>query len=330
MVERIVILGGGIAGISAKLRNKLGMLIDKNPYLTMSPRIIDVISGKNQDYPLILRSLDYTGSVKSIDFENRTVHLHDKDITYDKVIIALGHSQNYSFIKGSRYITGFSGYRDALNLRNVIAQKKNIVIIGGGYLGVELAGTIGDSRVTILEAGKQILAGLPSKFAETATDLLSISGVNLELESPVIEVKKDAVIAEGKKYISDLTIFAGGFTGNLPETMQGITTNNSRIVVNSYLQSVDYKDVYAAGDSMFVENSGFIPMSAIIARSSGIIAMENSMGAENIFKPNNFANIIRVGKNYFGTVGNTFVHGIAAKIIKEGAIALEVNRVKEL
>ena len=42
----------------------------------------------------------------------------------------------------------------------------------------------------------------------------------------------------------------------------------------SLLQSVDYPDVYAAGDSMFVENGGFIPMSAIIARSSGIRAIQ--------------------------------------------------------
>ena len=330
MVERIIILGGGIAGISAKLRNRQGTLVDENPYLTMAPRIIDVISGQNPDYPLIPRPLDYTDSVKSIDFENRTVHLHDKDITYDKVIIALGHSQDYSFIKGSKYINGFSGYHDALELKNKIAHKKHIVIIGGGYLGVELAGAIGSNRVTILEAGTQILAGLPVKFSETASELLSSSGVSIELESPVVEVRKDMVITSGKNYESDLTVFAGGFTGNLPDTMQDITVKNSRMVVNSYLQSVDYPDVYAAGDTMVIENGDFIPMSAIIARSSGIKAMENAMGFKSRFKPNNFANIIRVGKNYFGTVGNTFIHGIGARIIKEAAVALTVNQVKEL
>jgi NADH dehydrogenase len=330
MVERIIILGGGIAGISAKLSNRRGMLIDENPYLTMAPRIIDVISGRSPDYPLIPRTLNHTGSVKSIDFENRTVHLSNKDIAYDKLIIALGHSQNYSFIKGSRHIHGFSGYKDALAMRNEIEHKKHIVIIGGGYLGVELAGAIGGNRVTILEGGKQILAGLPAKFAKNASDLLSSSGVNIELESQVEEVRKDTVVTAGKNYEADLTLFAGGFTGNLPEVIQDITTRNSRIVVNSYLQSIDYPDVYAAGDTMFVENSGFIPMSAIIARSSGITAMENAMGFKRDFRPNNFANIIRVGKNYFGTVGNTFVQGISARLIKEAAVALTINRAKEI
>ncbi|WMT51920.1 MAG: FAD-dependent oxidoreductase [Ferroplasma sp.] len=330
MAGRIVILGGGIAGVSAKLRNRHSVLIDENPYLTMAPRIMDIISGRSPDYPLIPRKLDHTGRVQSIDFENRRVHLHNKDITYDRLIIALGHSQNYSFIKGSKYIHGFSGYGDAMSLRNEIMHKKHIIIIGGGYLGVELAGAIGGNRVTVMEGGKQILAGLPSRFAKTASDLLSSSGVNIALESPVEEVKRDAVIASGKRYESDLTLFAGGFTGNIPETAQDITTKNSRIAVNSYLQSLDYPDVYAAGDTMFVENGGFIPMSAIIARSAGITAMENAMGFRKKFKPNNFANIIRVGKHYFGTVGNTFVQGIPARLIKEAAVALTINHAKEI
>ena len=330
MVERIIILGGGIAGISAKWRNRRGLLIDENPYLTMAPRIIDVISGRSPDYPLIPRSLDYTGSVQSIDFENRKVHLRNKDINYDRLIIALGHSQDYSFIKGSKYVHGFSGYADAMALRNEMVHKKHIVIIGGGYLGVELAGAIGGNRVTVLEGGKQILGGLPSKFAKTASELLSSSGVDIELESPVEEVRKDRVITAGKSYESDLTLFAGGFIGNLPETVQDITTKNSRVAVNSYLQSLDYPDVYAAGDTMSVENGGFVPMSAIIARSSGITAMENAMGFRKQFRPSNFANIIRVGKNYFGTVGNTFVQGISARLIKEAAVALTVNRAREI
>ena len=330
MGERIVILGGGIAGISAKLRNRKGMLVDKNSYLTMAPRIIDIFSGNNTDYPKIPRPLDYMDNVRSIDFESRTIHLQKKDIAYDKVIMALGHSQNYDFIKGSRYIHGFSSYDDAIDLKKEIPKKKHIVIIGGGYLGVELAGAIGGKRVTILEAGKEILSGLPAKFTETATELLLDSGVNIEVENPVVEVKKDSVITGVKQYNSDLTIFAGGFTGNLPDSIQDIKIKNSRIIVNSYLQSVDYPDVYACGDSMFVDSGNFIPMSAIIARSSGILAMENAMGGKNKFMPNNFANIIRVGKNYFGTVGNTFIQGIAARIIKDAAVALTVNRVKEL
>jgi len=81
---------------------------------------------------------------------------------------------------------------------------------------------------------------------------------------------------------------------------------------------------------MFVENGGFIPMSAIIARSSGITAMENAIGYKHPFKPNNFANIVRIGNQYFGTVGNTFVQGNIAHIIKEAAIAISINHIKEV
>ncbi|WP_337859939.1 FAD-dependent oxidoreductase [Ferroplasma sp.] len=329
MTGKIIIIGGGIAGISAKLKNRDAALIDENPFLTMAPRIMDIVNGKSAEFPKIFRNLDYLGSVNNIDFQDMTVTMNLKKIQYEKLIIATGYSQKYDFIKGSKYIHGFSGIEDAVDLRNKLKGKKKVVIIGGGYLGIELAGQIENAEVIILEAGKDILSGLPRKFAKLASELLSKKGVRIEVESPVIEVKKNQVITEAKEYDSDITVFAGGFTGSLPPMNHEITTKNNKIVVNSYLQSVDYPDVYAAGDSMSVQDK-FFPMSSIIARSSGITAMENAMGNKIVFESNNFANIIRIGNNYFGTVGNIFVHGPLAHIIKEAAIALSINHAKEI
>jgi len=320
MAGKIIVIGGGIAGISAKLRNRKSKLMDENPFMIMAPRIIDTLRGKSVDFPRIKRNLDYTGKATGIDLEEKTVNINGKNIAYEKLVIATGHSQKYDFINGSKYIHGFSGLEDALYLRNQLVNRKKIVIIGGGYLGVEVAGAMQNASITILEAGNRILAGLPLKFSEYATQLLEKNGVNIELGNPVDEVKKDYVVSGTKKFDSDITLFAGGFTGNLPEMKHELKTKNSRIVVNSFLQSVKYPDVYAAGDSMLVDNGGFIPMSAIIARSSGITAMENAMGGKKPFVPDNFANIIRVGDQYFGTIGNIFVRGSMAHIIKEAAV----------
>ncbi len=330
MTGEIIVIGGGIAGVSAKLRNRKSKLVDENPFVVMAPRIIDMLQGKSIDFPRIKRNLDYLGKANTVDLEEKTVDINGKNIAYGKLIIATGHSQKYDFIKGSEYVHGFSGIDDALDLRKQLVGRKKIVIIGGGYLGIELAGAIPDGSITILEAGNRILAGLPLKFSEWASQLLVEKGVNIELENPVDEVKKDCVIAGKKSYDSDITIFAGGFAGNIPRIKQEIKTRNSRIVVDPFLQSVDYPDLYATGDSMFIENGGFIPMSAIIARSSGITAMENAMGSKHRFKPDNFANIIRIGNQYFGTVGNTFVHGSIAHIIKEAAVALSINHAREI
>ncbi len=330
MAGKIVVIGGGIAGISAKLRNRKSKLVDENPFMVMAPRIIDILRGKSIDFAKINRNLDYTGKVTGVDLDEKTVNINGKNIAYEKLVIATGHSQKYDFINGSKYIHGFSGLDDALYLRNQLVSRKKIVIIGGGYLGVELAGAMQNASITILEAGNRILAGLPLKFSDYATQLLEKNGVNIELGNPVDEVKKDCVVSGTKKFDSDITLFAGGFTGNLPEIKQELKTKNARIVVNSFLQSVDYPDVYAAGDSMLVDNGGFIPMSAIIARSSGITAMENAMGGAKPFVPDNFANIIRVRDQYFGTIGNIFVHGSMARIIKEAAVALSINHAREV
>ncbi|MCL4349149.1 MAG: FAD-dependent oxidoreductase, partial [Candidatus Thermoplasmatota archaeon] len=159
MAGKIVVIGGGIAGISAKLRNRKSKLVDENPFMVMAPRIIDILRGKSIDFAKINRNLDYTGKVTGVDLDEKTVNINGKNIAYEKLVIATGHSQKYDFINGSKYIHGFSGLDDALYLRNQLVSRKKIVIIGGGYLGVELAGAMQNASITILEAGNRILAG---------------------------------------------------------------------------------------------------------------------------------------------------------------------------
>ena len=90
-------------------RDKKSELMDENPFMIMAPRIIDTLRGKSVDFPRIKRNLDYTGKATGIDLEEQTVNINGKNIAYEKLVIATGHSQKYDFINGSKYIHGFSG-----------------------------------------------------------------------------------------------------------------------------------------------------------------------------------------------------------------------------
>ena len=160
--KRVVILGAGFAGISAKLYYPKSILIDSSDKFFLTPRSIDLIEGKETiSSVLIPRKVDVLAEVRSIDFRNKRVITSAGDIKYDKLIISLGFSQDLVKIRGAeKYALKYESIYDVLNLKERLKSSKRVVIIGGGALGVELAGVIGKSRekeVYIIEAESRLL-----------------------------------------------------------------------------------------------------------------------------------------------------------------------------
>jgi len=88
------------------------------------------------------------------------------------------------------------------------------------------------------------------------------------------------------------------------------------MLVDEFLNSVDYKDVYGAGDCATFEESE-IPMSADVAVNAGRVAMRNALGEEEEFRPQRSATILRIRDEYFGDFGENFVEGNFAKLLKK-------------
>ncbi len=324
MAHKIVILGAGIGGVAAKIYNKNAIIVDKNDKVTVFPRMIQLLSGYPPDHILYERHVDIHDTVKSINFKEKLIIMDKKNLSYDDLIVALGKSQNYSFIPGYKYIYGFNDMQSAMKLKMAVDRSKYICIIGGGYLGVELAGTIKGKNITIVEAGNRLLSGLPERYHKISLDILQKLGVRVLFNEKVKEVTENSVITYNGRIKSDVAIFTGGFTGNSLISELDIKNKNSKVIVDEYLKSKDYDDVYACGDSMAIENS-IMPMSAIIARSSGITAMKNALGENRKFIPDNFANIMEIGDYYFGDFFNVPVSGVIARLIKKAAIAQSLN-----
>ncbi len=324
MTHKIVILGAGIGGVAAKIYNKNAIIVDKNEKVTVFPRMIQLLSGYPPDHIQYERRVDIQGTVKNINFKEKLIITDKKNLSYDSLIIALGKSQNYSFIPGHEYIYGFNDMQSAMKLKAAVDKSKHICIIGGGYLGAELAGAIKGKDITIVEAGKRLLSGLPERYHRMSLDILQKLGVRVLFNEKVKEVTENSVITDNGKIKSDATVFAGGFTGNSLISELDIKNKNSKVIVDEYLKSKDYDDVYACGDSMAIENS-IVPMSAIIARSSGITAMKNALGENKKFIPDNFANIIEIGDYYFGDFFNVPVSGVIARFIKKAAVSQSLN-----
>ena len=316
MAGNVFILGAGLSGIYSKMQNPQSILIDKSDYLTISTRLVSVINGTDKGYAYKPRRVDRNETVRDIDFANRLIVTDKGNISYGKLIIALGHNQTIQTIEGNQYMHKLETVEDAITLKELIKKAENITIIGGSYLGVELASIMAGKNVTVIESGVRILKRVPESASIYVSEYLKNAGVHIVTGATVQEVKTSSVLLSDREIKSDLTLYAGGISGNPLIGNLGIKSENSRIIVNKYLQSVDYDDVYACGDSMKIDGKDF-PMTAFIARKSGTVAMKNATGSSVEFSDYRSGNILSLNGKYIRISENGFSKGPVIKIIKK-------------
>jgi NADH dehydrogenase len=180
-LERVVILGGGFAGIelAKKLSSKKYqiVLLDKNNYHQFQPLFYQVATAglepsaisfpfrklfqKNKQFHFRMTS------VEGVDTANQEVYTDIGVIKYDKLVVAMGATTNfYNNAQIEANVLPLKSTAEALNLRNTlfntfekallesdIAKRKallTVVIVGGGATGVEVSGSLADMRKLIL------------------------------------------------------------------------------------------------------------------------------------------------------------------------------------
>lgn len=165
--KRIVIIGGGFAGVAAglHLKKKLKeneaeiLLIDKQPYHLFTPSLYEVATSEipNKDIVIPFYAIFesgvkiVTGEVEKIDANANTILLTNQEtVAYDYLIITVGSVPSYMGIEGLEdYSVGFKTIKDALIIKEKVksmcckegecTRKVQLVIGGGGFAGTELA-----------------------------------------------------------------------------------------------------------------------------------------------------------------------------------------------
>jgi len=179
--KRVVIIGGGFAGIhvARRIKNKEleVLLLDKKNHHLFQPLLYQVasaaLSPADIAFPLreIFKHYPHTtvlmGEVTKIDKEARKVYLSDAEFSYDYLVVATGATHSYFGNKTwEQYAPGLKTLADALSIReNILVSfekaerlgdseeaKKylNFVVIGGGPTGVEMAGAIAEIAYSTL------------------------------------------------------------------------------------------------------------------------------------------------------------------------------------
>jgi len=199
---------------------------------------------------------------KKINRDKKTVETKNGDIyNYEKLILATGSSPIMPSIPGIDKKGVYPIYKDMDFLKKAIKnikKAKNILIVGGGFIGVEFADELSQIQglnVYLAEMLPNILANsFDPEFSSLAKDKLKAKGVNILTNIRVEEFTGDKKVEEarlsnGKKIPVDAVILG---IGALPNTKLAVNAGldlgkGKGIWVDEYMRSVD-PDIFAVGD----------------------------------------------------------------------------------
>jgi len=352
--KRIVIVGAGFAGL--KIAQKLGhtdyqvVLMDKNNYHQFQPLLYQVataaLSPSAVSFPLrkIFHQIDNVifrmAVVKEIDKINKIVHTNLGTVRYDILILSQGANTNYF---GNQNIQKFgvpmkstsealyirnkiiSNYERAVNIADVEERKPimNVVIVGGGATGVELAGSIAElrnqvlpkdypqlsfhnMRVILVESGSSVLSGLTPKSRDKALQYLQELGVEVMLNTMVEDYDGFIVKLLDKEPIKTQTLlWAAGIKAN---SLIGVEDDqkapNGRLLVDEFNKLVKEDSIYVVGDQCVQKEEKFPnghPQVAQVAIQQAVNLVKNLKNELKNkpwkpFKYNNLGSMATIGK----------------------------------
>ena len=296
--KHVVIVGGGFGGlkIARKLvkSNYQVVLVDKNNYHHFPPLIYQVASSgiepSNIAFPFrkifqkrknfYFRLAEVTGILP----QEKSIVTTIGNLSYDYLVLAAGTTTNFF---GNKQIEQnampMKTLTEAMGLRNVLLQRLeqalvcsnpqerqsllNVVIVGGGATGVEIAGALSEMKnfilpkdypdlpnslmnIYLIESQPRLLAAMSPKSSDNVLKYLRSMGVNVLLNQRVTDYSNGvALIDDGSTIATQTFIWVTGVMAQQVENMPSeVISRGGRIVVDAYNQVMGMQDVYCIGD----------------------------------------------------------------------------------
>ncbi len=254
--------------------------------------------------------------VVSIDRNNKTVHIRELktgkeyDETYDNLVLSPGSSPIRPNIPGIDNPRVFSLWNvpDTDAIKSYIEDNKikNATVIGGGFIGIEMAENLHDLgiNVTLVEMADQVMTPVDYEMAQIIHHHLSSKGVRLLLNNGVkaFEDKDNTTyvqLQDGTEVPSDMVILSIGIrpNGELAKECGLEVNQRGGIVVDEYMQTSD-PSIYAVGDAIevidYVSNTPTMIPLAGPANKQGRIVANNIAGKKEAYKGTQGTSVAKV------------------------------------
>ncbi|MEG1582563.1 MAG: FAD-dependent oxidoreductase [Cetobacterium sp.] len=317
-MSKIVVVGAnhaGTAAINTILSNypkEEVVVFDKNSNISflgcgMALWIGKQISGPEGLFYSSKEKLECNGAkvhmeteINKIDYKEKVVYGVDKDgntikETYDKLILSTGSlpidlpipGKN---LKNVQFVKLYQHAQDVIKkLEN--PELKNIVVVGAGYIGVELAEAFErcGKHVELVDLSETCLSGYYDyEFRKMMEKNLVDNGINVNFGEKVLEIKGtdkvEEVVTDKKTYKADMVILAVGFVPNNVLGKEDLELFRNGAYKVDLTQKTSLEDVYAIGDCATIydnsiEDTNYIALATNAVRS-GIVAAHNVCGTK--------------------------------------------------
>lgn len=355
MNQRIVVLGAGYAGLTCflELQSRLPpganpVLVNGGRYHWFTTELHTYVAGEQADTVRVpLRRLVgapdrrlVVDRVLRIDPEQQQVTLESgTSLPYDWLVIALGSDPEFYGLPGvQEHALVVGSWEGAVRLRQRLQQlmaaprPPHLVVVGGGLTGVEVAAELADRydgrvRVTLLEAGPEIMSGFGPELVQTAREVLAAKGIRIRTGTPITGVEAEAIHLKDADWLSyDLLVWAAGVRGSHLLAEAGLpVTKRGRAMVDAFLRSLGDDRIYVIGDAAAVAPEGEqeVPPTAQAAVQMGRTAARNLLRrlkgrAEEPFQYRSRGAIASLGwTEGVGQVGSEQLVGMPAMMAKE-------------
>jgi len=304
----IVIVGGGFAGttLARELQGRLPQgasltLVSEESYTTFNPMLPEAVGAaifpEQAVAPIramLLASTRFVmGTVSSVDAREKALHCETlagpRLLPYDQLVLAFGSRARLDLVPGmAEHALPLKTVGDALHIRNVVLRRAarielesdlrlrrslgHFIVIGGGFSGVEVAGTLadclggigryyprvarGELRLTLLQDIDRLLPELPPRLGEAALSSLNSRGVNVLLGARAAEIMEHGVrLSSGEMIEGGTVICTIGTRPNALLEQTGVTKDRGRIVVAPDMSVPGHEGLWAMGDCALVPNS---------------------------------------------------------------------------
>lgn len=339
---RLIVIGGTAAGLSAASRVRKNMpdakitVIERSGYVSYGscglPYYVSGIVKEADD--LIAVTADELARKRgievlirheavAIDREEKTVLVRELEsglewrLEYDALVIASGARAVVPrglSVKADNVFT-LRNVEDGIAIRKTAAGAKNAIIIGGGYIGLEMAEAFASYgvQVEIFEAADRLLPELCPAFSDSVIDTLRLHGVKVHLGAAVEKVilkggRAVGINAGGKEYAADIILICVGVKPNseLAKAAGLMTEPNGAITVDKHQRTSD-DAIWACGDCACTTNriTGqrcYAPLGTN-ANKQGRVAGSDISGKEAVFAGVLPSQITKIFDLYVGSTG---------------------------
>ena len=355
--KRVVIVGGGFGGL--KLANKLRnsdfqvVLVDRNNYHQFPPLIYQIASAgiepSSISFPFrkIFQKRDNfffrMAEVRSVFPEQNILQTSIGKVRYDYLVLAAGTTTNFFGNKNvEEHAIPMKNVSEAMGLRNALLENferaltcaseterqelLNVVIVGGGATGVEVAGALSEMKnhvlpkdypdmpsslmnIYLIEAGTRLLPAMSEQTSQHVLNYLRKMGVNVLLNKMVTDYAHHRVILKDGSQIATRTfIWVSGVAAEKITNLDGEHLGRgARIIVDEHNRVKGFDNIFSIGDQCIMPEGdpnypGGHPQLAQVAIQQGKLLARNLKALEKgkslkPFRYRNLGAMATVGRN---------------------------------